>query len=187
MDHGQRWAGSVRAEVSKAVLGQDEVVERLLVAMLADGHVLLEGMPGLAKPLLVRSIGTAMGLQCERVQFTPDLLPSDVVGTMVFQPQSGEFTTHLGPIFANLVLADVNDTGDEEFAKLARSATTIPWFSTSTCPSKGLLRYASRSTDTFGRLDIMLNNARIDGAIGPLEDLTVEPWKRSNSPAIASG
>lgn len=88
---------------------------------------------------------------------------------------------------ANLVLADVNDTGDEEFAKLARSATTIPWFSTSTCPSKGLLRYASRSTDTFGRLDIMLNNARIDGAIGPLEDLTVEPWKRSNSPAIASG
>ena len=106
MDHGQRWADSVRAEVSKAVLGQDEVVERLLVAMLADGHVLLEGMPGLAKTLLVRSIGTAMGLQCERVQFTPDLLPSDVVGTMVFQPQSGEFTTHLGPIFANLVLAD---------------------------------------------------------------------------------
>ena len=87
MDHGQRWADSVRAEVSKAVLGQDEVVERLLVAMLADGHVLLEGMPGLAKTLLVRSIGTAMGLQCERVQFTPDLLPSDVVERWFFSPR----------------------------------------------------------------------------------------------------
>ncbi len=106
MGHGTSWAECVRAEVRKAVLGQDEVVERLLVAMLADGHVLLEGMPGLAKTLLVRSLGTAMGLDCERVQFTPDLLPSDVIGTMVFQPQSGEFTTHLGPIFANLVLAD---------------------------------------------------------------------------------
>jgi MoxR-like ATPase len=63
-------------------------------------------MPGLAKTLLIKSLGTAMGLHCDRVQFTPDLLPSDVVGTMVFQPQRGEFTTHLGPIFANLVLAD---------------------------------------------------------------------------------
>jgi MoxR-like ATPase len=82
------------------------VIERALVALLADGHVLIEGMPGLAKTLLVKSLGTALGMQFERVQFTPDLLPSDVVGTMVFQPQRGEFTTHLGPIFANLVLAD---------------------------------------------------------------------------------
>src|SRR5262249_58225013 len=69
-------------------------------------HVLMEGMPGLAKTLLAKSLGTAMGLDFERVQFTPDLLPSDVVGTMVFQPQRGEFSTHRGPIFANLVLAD---------------------------------------------------------------------------------
>src|SRR5262249_62261171 len=69
-------------------------------------HVLMEGMPGLAKTLLAKSLGTAMGLDFERIQFTPDLLPSDVVGTMVFQPQRGEFSTHRGPIFANLVLAD---------------------------------------------------------------------------------
>jgi len=73
---------------------------------MAGGHVLLEGMPGLAKTLLVRSLGTALGVQFERIQFTPDLLPSDVVGTMVFQPKSGEFSPHRGPIFANLVLAD---------------------------------------------------------------------------------
>jgi MoxR-like ATPase len=103
---GAEWAVRVAREVSKAVVGQENVIERTLVALLADGHVLIEGMPGLAKTLLVKSLGTAMGLQFERVQFTPDLLPSDVVGTMVFQPQRGEFTTHLGPIFANLVLAD---------------------------------------------------------------------------------
>jgi MoxR-like ATPase len=73
---------------------------------MAGGHVLLEGMPGLAKTLLVRSLGSALGVQFERIQFTPDLLPSDVVGTMVFQPKSGEFSPHRGPIFANLVLAD---------------------------------------------------------------------------------
>ena len=103
---GSAWAVRVAREVSKAVVGQENVIERALVALLADGHVLIEGMPGLAKTLLVKSLGTAMGLDFERVQFTPDLLPSDVVGTMVFQPQRGEFTTHLGPIFANLVLAD---------------------------------------------------------------------------------
>jgi MoxR-like ATPase len=92
--------------VHKAVVGQDAVIERALVALLADGHVLIEGMPGLAKTLLVKSLASALGLHFERVQFTPDLLPSDVVGTMVFQPQHGEFRTHLGPIFANLVLAD---------------------------------------------------------------------------------
>jgi MoxR-like ATPase len=103
---GSEWAVRVAREVSKAVVGQEAVIERALVALLADGHVLVEGMPGLAKTLLVKSIGTAVGLDVERIQFTPDLLPSDVVGTMVFQPQRGEFTTHLGPIFANLVLAD---------------------------------------------------------------------------------
>ncbi|MCX6931673.1 MAG: MoxR family ATPase [Verrucomicrobia bacterium] len=92
--------------MAKAVIGQDAVVERLLVALLANGHVLLEGMPGLAKTLLVKSLGTALGVQFERVQFTPDLLPSDVVGTMTSSPKNGEFTPHRGPIFANLVLAD---------------------------------------------------------------------------------
>jgi MoxR-like ATPase len=106
MNSPRPWAGKVTAEIGKAVLGQSTVVERLLVALLANGHVLLEGMPGLAKTLLVKSLGTALGLKFERIQFTPDLLPSDVVGTMVFQPQGGQFIPHLGPIFANLVLAD---------------------------------------------------------------------------------
>jgi MoxR-like ATPase len=106
MGGGVEWAGRVKAEVQRAVIGQDEVIERLLVALLADGHVLLEGMPGLAKTLLVKSLGSAMGLGFERIQFTPDLLPSDVVGTMVFQPGDGTFKVHLGPVFAQLVLAD---------------------------------------------------------------------------------
>jgi MoxR-like ATPase len=103
---GPTWSQKLREEIGKAVIGQDAVVECLLVALLANGHVLLEGMPGLAKTLLVKSLGTALGVQFERIQFTPDLLPSDVVGTMIFQPKTGEFTAHRGPIFANLVLAD---------------------------------------------------------------------------------
>jgi len=103
---GPAWSDKLRAEIGKAVIGQDAAIERLLVALLANGHVLLEGMPGLAKTLLVKSLGTALGVQFERIQFTPDLLPSDVVGTMIFQPKTGEFTAHHGPIFANLLLAD---------------------------------------------------------------------------------
>jgi len=106
MSSGPAWSQKLRDEIGKAVIGQDAAVERLLVALLANGHVLLEGMPGLAKTLLVKSLGTALGVQFERIQFTPDLLPSDVVGTMIFQPKTGEFSPHLGPIFANLVLAD---------------------------------------------------------------------------------
>jgi MoxR-like ATPase len=106
MPSGPAWSQKLRDEIGKAVIGQDTAVERLLVALLAGGHVLLEGMPGLAKTLLVKSLGAALGVQFERIQFTPDLLPSDVVGTMVFQPKSGEFSPHRGPIFANLVLAD---------------------------------------------------------------------------------
>jgi len=106
MSNGPAWSQKLRAEIGKAVIGQDAVVERLLVALLANGHVLLEGMPGLAKTLLIKSLGTALGVQFERIQFTPDLLPSDVVGTMIFSPKDGAFATHQGPIFANLVLAD---------------------------------------------------------------------------------
>jgi MoxR-like ATPase len=106
MPNGPAWSQKLRDEIGQAVIGQESVVERLLVALLANGHVLLEGMPGLAKTLLVKSLGTALGVQFERIQFTPDLLPSDVVGTMIFQPKSGAFTAHRGPVFANLVLAD---------------------------------------------------------------------------------
>ncbi len=106
MSSGPAWSQKLRDEIGKAVIGQDAVVERLLVALLAGGHVLLEGMPGLAKTLLVKSLGSSLGVQFERIQFTPDLLPSDVVGTMVFQPKTGEFSPHRGPVFANLLLAD---------------------------------------------------------------------------------
>lgn len=103
---GAEWAARIKGEVQKSIIGQDEVIERLLVALLSNGHVLLEGLPGLAKTLLIKSLGSAMGLDFERIQFTPDLLPSDVVGTMVFQPKEGNFRVHQGPVFANLVLAD---------------------------------------------------------------------------------
>ena len=106
MPTGSAWSQKLREEISKAVIGQDVVVERLLVALLANGHVLLEGMPGLAKTLLVKSLGAALGVQFDRIQFTPDLLPSDVVGTMIFSPKDGSFAPHRGPIFSNLVLAD---------------------------------------------------------------------------------
>jgi len=103
---GSEWAARIKGEVQKSIIGQDVVIERLLVALLSNGHVLLEGLPGLAKTLLIKSLGSAMGLDFERIQFTPDLLPSDVVGTMVFQPKEGSFRVHKGPVFANLVLAD---------------------------------------------------------------------------------
>jgi MoxR-like ATPase len=106
MISGQIWSQKLRLEIGKSVLGNDEVIERMLVALLAGGHILLEGMPGLAKTLLIKCLGNALGVKVDRIQFTPDLLPSDVVGTMIFQPKNGEFTAHRGPIFANLVLAD---------------------------------------------------------------------------------
>ncbi len=101
-----QWGLTVRKEIGKVVVGQANVIERLLVALLVDGHVLLEGMPGLAKTLLVRSLAAVLGIRFERIQFTPDLLPSDVVGTMVFHHQESQFKPHLGPVFANLLLAD---------------------------------------------------------------------------------
>ncbi len=103
---GNSWSSRITAEVGKAVLGQVHIIERLQIALLTGGHVLLEGMPGLAKTLLVNSLAQALGAKFERIQFTPDLLPSDIVGTMVFSPADGKFSPHHGPIFANLVLAD---------------------------------------------------------------------------------
>jgi MoxR-like ATPase len=103
---GLNWSLRVSAEVGKAVLGQLPIIERLQISLLTGGHVLLEGMPGLAKTLLVNSLAQALGAQFERIQFTPDLLPSDIIGTMIYSPSDGRFSPHHGPIFANLVLAD---------------------------------------------------------------------------------
>jgi MoxR-like ATPase len=93
-------------EVSKVIVGQTYMVERILIGLLTGGHVLLEGVPGLAKTLTVRTLCDAITAKFARIQFTPDLLPADVIGTVIYNQQKGEFTSKLGPIFANLVLAD---------------------------------------------------------------------------------
>jgi len=93
-------------EMSKVVIGQKALVERLIIGLLANGHVLLEGVPGLAKTLSIKSLAQCMDAKFSRLQFTPDMLPADVVGTQIYNPQSGDFTTRQGPVFANLVLAD---------------------------------------------------------------------------------
>jgi len=94
------------AEIGRRIVGQKYVVERLLMALVAEGHVLLEGLPGLAKTSCVKAVAETATLTFNRIQFTPDLLPADVVGTQVFDPRSGEFKVRRGPVFANLVLAD---------------------------------------------------------------------------------
>ncbi|WP_221585397.1 MoxR family ATPase [Microbacterium sp. G2-8] len=96
----------VRAEVGKAVVGQDGAVSGLLIALLSDGHALLEGVPGVAKTLLVRSFSRALGLDTKRVQFTPDLMPGDVSGSLVYDAKTGEFEFREGPVFTNILLAD---------------------------------------------------------------------------------
>jgi MoxR-like ATPase len=94
------------AEVNKVIVGQEKLIERLLIGLLADGHILLEGVPGLAKTLAVNTLAQAVQAEFQRIQFTPDLLPADLVGTEIYNPKTNEFTPHLGPIFANFVLAD---------------------------------------------------------------------------------
>jgi len=93
-------------EVARRVVGQDAMVERLLIGLLTGGHILLEGVPGLAKTLAVRSLAEAIRTKFSRIQFTPDLLPADIIGTMVFDQRTGEFRPKRGPLFANIVLAD---------------------------------------------------------------------------------
>src|SRR6478735_4484593 len=93
-------------EVKKTIVGQDMLLERMLVALLSRGHILVEGVPGLAKTLAVKSLAEAIGGQFHRVQFTPDLVPADMVGTRIYHQHSGEFQVSLGPVFTNLLLAD---------------------------------------------------------------------------------
>jgi len=93
-------------EIKRVIVGQDAMLERLLVALLAGGHVLIEGVPGLAKTLTVRTLASVMGGTFRRIQFTPDLVPADLVGTRIYRPDSGRFDTELGPVFGNFLLAD---------------------------------------------------------------------------------
>ncbi|MER7320886.1 MULTISPECIES: AAA family ATPase [Streptomyces] len=110
---------AVRAEIGKAVVGQDPVVTGLVIALLCRGHVLLEGVPGVAKTLLVRALAAAVELETKRVQFTPDLMPSDVTGSLLFDARTSEFSFQPGPVFTNLLLADeINRTPPKTQASL---------------------------------------------------------------------
>jgi len=96
----------VITEIKKIIVGQDSLIERVLIGLLSDGHILLEGVPGLAKTLLIKTVGQVIQARFARIQFTPDLLPADLIGTQIYNPRTSEFTVHKGPIFANLILAD---------------------------------------------------------------------------------
>ncbi len=100
------WIPQLEAEIAKVIVGQKYLIDRLIVGLLANGHVLLEGVPGLAKTLSIRTLADSVQAKFSRIQFTPDLLPADIVGTLIYNPKSGDFTTKQGPVFANLVLAD---------------------------------------------------------------------------------
>ena len=100
------WVKAIKSEMGKVVVGQDQLVDRLLIGLLTNGHVLLEGVPGLAKTLTVNSLAGALAAVFQRIQFTPDLLPADLLGTLIFNPQTNEFSPKLGPVFSNLILAD---------------------------------------------------------------------------------
>ena len=110
---------AVRDEVGKAVVGQDQVLSGLLVALLCQGHVLLEGVPGVAKTLLVRALAAALAIDSKRVQFTPDLMPGDVTGSLIYDARTAQFQYREGPVFTNLLLADeINRTPPKTQAAL---------------------------------------------------------------------
>ena len=100
------WVSLLKQEIGQVIVGQKYLIDRLVIGLLANGHVLLEGVPGLAKTLAVKTLSDCMQGDFKRIQFTPDLLPADVVGTLIYSPNQGEFTTKKGPIFTNLLLAD---------------------------------------------------------------------------------
>jgi len=100
------WIGPLREEMARVIVGQKHLLDRLLIALLTNGHVLLEGVPGLAKTLALKTLASCISVRFKRLQFTPDMLPADIVGTMIYNPQDGAFRTKHGPIFSNLILAD---------------------------------------------------------------------------------
>jgi len=100
------WVAALRAEIGKVIIGQKYMIDRLLVGLLGNGHILLEGVPGLAKTLSVKTLAAAIHTSFQRIQFTPDLLPADLIGTQIYSPKDGTFSTKRGPVFTNLLLAD---------------------------------------------------------------------------------
>ena len=119
-------------EVGKVVVGQHDTIMFMLIGILCEGHILLEGVPGVAKTTMIKALTKAMGLSFKRIQFTPDLLPSDLIGTLIYNPKIQDFETKKGPIFANLILADeINRAPAKVQAALFRSharTTSYDWF-----------------------------------------------------------
>src|SRR6476660_3613345 len=105
IEYASIFSERLRTELSKVIVGQHHMIDSLLTGLLCNGHVLLEGVPGLAKTLTVRTMASCIRTGFQRIQFTPDLLPADLIGTLIYNPRDGEFTTKLGPIFSNLILA----------------------------------------------------------------------------------
>src|SRR5437868_770380 len=105
---------ALRKAIGKSVIGQEQMIDRLILVLLADGHILLEGMPGLAKTMAVKTLASAIDTKFQRIQFTPDLLPADLIGTQIYNQQQHEFTVKKGPIFSNFLLADeINRASDK--------------------------------------------------------------------------
>ena len=158
IEAGSAFLRDVVREVEVVIVGQKPLLDGLLIGLLADGHVLLEGVPGLAKSLAVESLAVALGGVFRRIQFTPDLLPSDLLGTQVYNPQSGEWTVREGPVFANFVLADeINrapakvqsallEVMAEGHASIAGESHSVPkpFFVLATLPEAQLDRFAMK-------------------------------------------
>jgi MoxR-like ATPase len=106
VEEQSRFVARLRAEIGRLIVGQQYMIDRLLVGVLANGHVLIEGVPGLAKTTAIKALAQSMDCRFSRIQFTPDLLPADLIGTLVYSPKDGQFTTRKGPIFGNVILAD---------------------------------------------------------------------------------
>jgi MoxR-like ATPase len=100
------WVQPLRQQMARIIVGQEELIDRLMVGLISNGHILLEGVPGLAKTLALKTLASAIDLHFQRLQFTPDMLPADIVGTMIYNPRDGSFSTKHGPVFSNLILAD---------------------------------------------------------------------------------
>ncbi|MCK5011222.1 MAG: AAA family ATPase, partial [Deltaproteobacteria bacterium] len=106
VEEKSRYVRRLKEEIEKIIVGQHYLIERLLIGILADGHILVEGVPGLAKTTAVKTLAKAVDTSFQRIQFTPDLLPADLTGTQIYLPKTGDFTVKKGPIFSNIILAD---------------------------------------------------------------------------------
>src|SRR5215203_6162732 len=106
ISHAGQFTDKLREEIGHVIIGQSQMLDRLLIGLLSNGHVLLEGVPGLAKTLAIKSLAQSIHAKFSRIQFTPDLLPADVIGTLIYNQQRNEFMVRKGPIFANFILAD---------------------------------------------------------------------------------